>query len=68
MKPKFLRQKTIESKVKESKGKESKVNTTTSKDVAPIDYELANLLIDEIANNLPTFKKPNIDSWAKENQ
>ena len=44
---------------KESKVKESKVNNI-------IDIELATLLRDKIKENLPTFKEPNIDSWAKE--
>ena len=35
-----------------------------SKDITPIDYELSKLLIQEIRNNLPTFKEPNLDSWA----
>ncbi len=43
----------------QSKVKESKVNNI-------IDIELATLLRDKIKENLPTFKEPNIDSWAKE--
>ena len=32
----------------------------------PIDLELATLLKDLIKNNTPSFKEPNLDSWAKE--
>ena len=32
--------------------------------VEDIDIELSNLLVQEIKNNLPTFKEPNIDSWS----
>lgn len=35
-----------------------------SKDITPIDYELSTLLIEEIKKNLPTFKEPNLDTWA----
>ena len=35
-----------------------------TKEITPLDYELSNLLLEEIKNNLPTFKSPNIDEWA----
>ena len=46
---------------KERKGKESKVKKNSKEDI-----ELATLLLTLIKNNTPTFKEPNITSWAKE--
>lgn len=45
---------------------EKKYISEQSSHVEKIDVELSNLLLSEIQINLPTFKKPNINSWAQQ--
>jgi hypothetical protein len=49
---------------KECKNEKNDKNIVVSKETTQQDYELSNLLIEEIKNNIPTFKEPNIDIWA----
>jgi hypothetical protein len=49
-----------EGKVRKGKDKEE----ATKQNFIPIDIELSELLVEKITENMPTFKKPNIESWA----
>lgn len=52
-----------EGKVREGKETKSAEGVVKTK-FEPIDMELATLLFNKISADMPTFKKPNIDSWA----